>query len=111
MLLRSRVAGTGLAFRLPVVTRLFCFCVGFLLALSAKDGHGQAITGTEDAWKSIASGAWTATGNWSLGLVPISTHTAVFDSSSASVSPTLANTAYTLRGIVWKSGSAAYTLT
>src|SRR5438105_4986810 len=94
------------------VLRAFVFGVLALLLLCPAQLPAQIITGTENDWKSTAplsGAAWSTTGNWSLGSLPGSTNTAVFTSTSAA-SGTITLSASSVVGIVWKSGTSAYTL-
>src|SRR2546430_12031408 len=94
------------------VLRAFVFGVLALFLLCPAQLPAQTITGTENDWKSTAplSGAlWSTTGNWSLGSVPGSTHTATFTSTSAA-SGTITLSGSSVVGIVWKSGAPSYTL-
>src|SRR5437899_1423836 len=98
----------------PGPVRIICaviFCVLALIFLCPAPLRAQSITGTEDDWKSTASGAWNTNSNWSTGAYPQSfSDTAVFTSSSSTSAPTINSLTLSIRGIVWKSGAAAYTL-
>src|SRR5256885_13324574 len=93
------------------VLRAFVFGVLALVFLCPAQLPAQTITGTEDDWKSTASGNWNTNANWSTGAYPqSSSDTATFTSTSSTNTPGINGLTLSIRGIVWKSGAAAYTI-
>src|SRR5688572_5567298 len=107
----KRPSGAGFASATPGGALLFAAVILLFGGFGTAELRSQVITGIQDDWKSTATGPWSTAGNWSLGVAPGSTHTAVFTNLSAASSPTFAGLNISVTGIVWQSGAKAYTLT